>query len=118
MDVSGWIWILIPIAGIMAGVMREWIKVNARQRHLGASTSELEKEVAALQKEREAILDRLQNLEAIVVSQTWDAIHEKGLSPAERDLKIASRAHREIAAPDAEAVNRQRAEHLARRLQE
>ena len=111
------IWALIPIAGIMAGVMREWIKVNARQRHLGASTSELEKEVAAMKKEREAFLDRLQNLEAIVVSQTWDAVHDRSLPPAERDLGIASATHRETTAHDAEAVNRQRAEQLARRLQ-
>ena len=117
MQAWGMLWILIPIAGIMAGVLREWIKVNAAQRNLGASTGELEKEVAALQKEREVILDRLQNLEAIVVSQTWDALHDRGLTPAERDLKVASTVRREIAAPDSEAVNRQRAEQLARRLQ-
>ena len=113
---DAWV-ILIPIVAILAGVVREWIKVNARQRNLGASTHELEKEVGRLKKEREEILDRLQNLETIVVSQTWDAVHDKGLSSAERDLKIASRARREVAAPDAEAVNRQRAEQLARRLQ-
>ena len=110
-------WFLIPIVAILAGVIREWIKVNARQRNLGASTSELEGEVAALKSEREAIFDRLQNLEAIVVSQTWDVLHDKGLSPVERDLKLASTARREIAAPDAESANRQRAEQLARRLQ-
>jgi hypothetical protein len=111
------IWVLIPIAGIMAGVLREWIRVNAQQRNLGASTDELEKEVAVLKQEREGILDRLQNLEAIVVSQTWDALNDRGLPPAERDLKITSTVRREIAPPDTEALNRQRAEQLARRLQ-
>lgn len=109
-------WVLIPIVAILAGVFREWIKVRTRQRTLGASTSELEKEVASLRKEREAILDRLQNLEAIVVSQTWDAVNDRSLTPPERDLKVASTVRREIAAPASETVNQQRAEQLARRL--
>jgi outer membrane murein-binding lipoprotein Lpp len=110
-------WALVAVAAILAGVISEWFKVRTKQRHLGASTSELEREVDAMKKEREAILDRLQNLEAIVVSQTWDALHDKSLAPAERDLRVASTARHEIAAPDTESVNRQRAEQLARRLQ-
>jgi hypothetical protein len=70
-----------------------------------------------VKREREEILERLQNLEAIVVSQTWDALHDRGLSPAERELKVASTAHRELRAPDSSAANQQRAEQLARRLQ-
>jgi hypothetical protein len=112
-----WIWVLIPLAGILVKGFREWLKFKATQRQLGASTSDLEREMTVLRHERETILDRLQNLEAIVVSQTWDVLHDKGLSPAERDLKVASTVRREIAAPDAEAANRQRAEQLARRLQ-
>ncbi|HEX9943017.1 MAG TPA: hypothetical protein VGG03_13445 [Thermoanaerobaculia bacterium] len=111
------LWVLIPIVGILAGVLREWIKVRAKQRDLGASTREVERELAAMRNEREAILDRLQNLEAIVVSQTWDALHDRGLSPAERDLKVASTARRELRAPDSASANQQRAEQLARRLQ-
>ena len=109
-------WVLIPVVAILAGVIRDWFKVRARQRSLGASTSELEREVAALQKEREAILDRLQNLEAIVVSQTWDAVNDRSLPPPERDLRVTSTVRREIAAPSTEAVNQQRAEQLAQRL--
>lgn len=113
-----WIWVLIPLAGIFVKGFREWLKFKATQRELGTSTSDLEREMALLRKERETILDRLQNLEAIVVSQTWDALHDKGLSPVERELKVASTARREIAAPDdSETANRQRAEQLARRLQ-
>jgi len=113
-------WILIPIVAIIAGVIRDSFRMRNRQKSLGASTTELEKDVAALTKEREAILDRLQNLEAIVVSQTWDAVHDKALSPPERELRVASAVRREVAATEAanaEAVNRQRAEQLARRLQ-
>jgi hypothetical protein len=112
-----WIWVLIPVTAIVMKTVREWLRFKATQRQLGASTSELENEVSALKREREAVLERLQNLEAIVVSQTWDALNEKGLPQAERELKIASVVRREVAAPDAEALNRQRAEQLARRLQ-
>ena len=109
-------WVLIPVAAILAGVLRDWVRMRAKQKSLGASTSELEQEVTALQREREAILDRLQNLEAIVVSQTWDAVNDRSLPPPERELKVASTVRREIAAPSAESMNQQRAEQLARRL--
>lgn len=112
-----WIWVLIPLAAIVMKTVREWLRFKATQRQLGASTGDLEREVATLKSERSAILDRLQNLEAIVVSQTWDVLHDKGLSPAERELKVASTVRREIAAPDTESANRQRAEQLAQRLQ-
>ena len=112
-----WVWVLIPLAAIVMKTVREWLRFKATQRQLGASTSDLEREVAALKSEREAIVDRLQNLEAIVVSQTWDVLHDKGLAPAERELRVAATARREMAAPDAESANRQRAEQLARRLQ-
>jgi hypothetical protein len=112
-----WIWVLIPVTAIVMKTVREWLRFKATQRQLGTSTGELEREVDVLKREREVILDRLQNLEAIVVSQTWNVLHDKGLSPVERDLKLASTARREIAAPDAESANRQRAEQLARRLQ-
>ena len=112
-----WIWVLIPVTAIVMKTVREWLRFKATQRQLGTSTGELEREVDVLKREREVILDRLQNLEAIVVSQTWNVLHDKGLAPVERDLKLASTARHEIAAPDAEAVNRQRAEQLARRLQ-
>jgi hypothetical protein len=83
----------------------------------GTGRRELEQEMTSLKRERDAMLDRLQNLEAIVVSQTWDVLQDKGLPPAERELKIASTVRREIAAPNTETLNRQRAEQLARRLQ-
>jgi len=111
-----WVWVLIPVTAIVMKTVREWLRFKATQRQLGVSTGDLEREVAVLKKDREAMLDRLQNLEAIVVSQTWDVVHDKSLPPVERELKIASTVRREIA-PDNESANRQRAEQLARRLQ-
>lgn len=110
-------WVLIPIVAILAGVVTEWLKVRGRQQVLGASTRELDQELEQMRKEQAVLRERVQNLEAIVVSQTWDAVNSRGLSEAERELKIASTARRELAAPEPEAVNQQRAEQLARRLQ-
>lgn len=109
-------WVLIPLAGIAAGVFREFMRVRVRQQSLGTSTHGLAKEVATLKGENAALLDRIQNLEAIVVSQTWDVIHDKGLSATERDLKISSTSRRELAEPARETANQQAAEQLARRL--
>jgi hypothetical protein len=111
-----WIWILIPLAGIGVKMFKEWLKFKAQQRVLGASTSDLEKDVTALQKENAALNERLQNLEAIVVSQTWDVLHDKALPPADREIRVATVAHRELAPPDRAAADQQRAAQLARRL--
>jgi len=110
-------WILIPIVAIVAANFRRWATYQAKQRQLGASTTELEKEVAALTQANTQLGERVQNLETIVVSQTWGALHDRGLTPAEREVKVAAAAHREMAPDDAAAANQQRAEQLARRLQ-
>jgi hypothetical protein len=112
-----WIWVLIPIAAIITKAFRSWLVFQSTQRQLGTSTHDLEREVASLRQTNETVLERLQNLEAIVVSQTWDALHAPGLTPVERDLRVASVARRELQAPDATAANQQRAEQLAQRLQ-
>jgi hypothetical protein len=113
-----WIWVpLIAIAAMATRAFRSWLRFQATQRQLGASTHDLEREVASLRQTHETVLERLQNLEAIVVSQTWEALHDHGLTPPERDLKVASVARRELKAPDALAANQQRAEQLAHRLQ-
>jgi hypothetical protein len=109
-------WILVPIVAILAANIRRLLTFQAKQRQMGASTSELEKEVAALTKARAELTERVQNLETIVVSQTWGALQERGLSPAERELKVATVAHREMGPPDSAAANQQRAEQLANRL--
>jgi hypothetical protein len=112
-----WIWVLIPIAAIVTRAFRSWLSFQATQRQLGTSTHDLEREVASLRQTHETVLERLQNLEAIVVSQTWDALHDHGLTLPERELKVAAAARRELKAPDASAANQQRAEQLAQRLQ-
>jgi hypothetical protein len=110
------IWVLIPIVAIVAGTFKEYMKMRAEQRQLGTSTDQLEKTVAELQSRERELLDRVQNLEAIVVSQTWDVLHDKGLVAPERERKLESVVRREVQEPDPATLARQQAEQLARRL--
>ena len=110
--------VLIPIVAILAGTItgtiKTWMKLKAGQRSLGASNQELERDVAALRKDRESLLARLENLEAIVVSQTWDAIHDVSLPPPDRERRVASAVRREL--EPSVPSNQQRAQELAGRL--
>jgi hypothetical protein len=110
------LWVLIPIVAIVAGTFKEYMKMRAEQRQLGTSADELEKTVAALQSRERELLDRVQNLEAIVVSQTWDVLHDQRLSAPEREQRLESVVRREVQGPDPETLARQQAEQLARRL--
>lgn len=103
------IWVLIPIVAILSGVLKTWV----RQRALGASNVELEKEIEGIRRERASLLERLQNLEAIVVSQTWEVLHDR-TPPAEKERRVETAAHREFgpAGPN----DQQRAGQLAQRL--
>jgi len=108
-------WVIIPVIAILAGTFKTWVRVRAQQQVLGASNRELEREVAEIRRERTDLLQRLENLEAIVVSQTWEVVHDNSLPPVEKEHRVASTVRREIApvAPNYQ----QRAEQLARRLQ-
>ncbi len=109
-----WIWVLIPLAGILTGAFREWLKFKEKQQSLGASAHELEAVVDALTDELVASKRRIRNLEAIVTSQMWDAIHDDGLTAPERDRALAeARASLDLPEeePDAEKVAK-----MARRL--
>ncbi|MES1241182.1 MAG: hypothetical protein ABUT39_06135 [Acidobacteriota bacterium] len=112
---TSFVWVLIPITAILSGVIREWIKVRSTQQSLGTSNEHLEKTVSELRAREQELARRLENLEAIVVSQTWDAVTDRSLPPAEKELRVASAAHREMPPPPP-VPDSQRAETLARRL--
>lgn len=107
----------IPITAILGGVVTDALKLRAKQRVLGASNNELEKTAAELKRTNEQLAHRIENLETIVVSRTWNAVHEPGLSEPERQHQVAAAVRHEIPPPPQEDVNRQRAEQLARQLQ-
>jgi seryl-tRNA synthetase len=113
---ANWIWILIPLAGIFAGMWKELLKFRAQGNRLGDSAKELERDLAALKTERAALVQRIENLEAIVVSQTWGAVHDRSLPEPVREQHVAATAHRELGTP-AGLSDQQRAQLLAQRLQ-
>jgi hypothetical protein len=113
---GSWIWVLIPLAGIFAGMWKELLKARAQGIRLGSSTKDLELEVAALKTERAALLERVENLEAIVVSQTWGAVQDKTVPEPVREQHVAAVAHRELGRGTG-LSDQQRAEILAQRLQ-
>lgn len=107
-------WMIFPIFGMLMGMFKQWMRFKERQNQLGTSTNNLEKLVAELRERDRVMAERIENLEAIVVSQTWDVVQDKTLSPVEKELRLASAAHRELAPPP--VPDSQKAEVLARRL--
>ena len=113
---AAWIWVLIPLTAILAGAFKDYVKIRARQQALGTSNRELEKVVEDLRQTNRQLAQRVENLETIVVSQTWNTLNDPQLSDAERQRRLAAAVPREVHAPATEDLNRQRAEQLARRL--
>lgn len=111
---SVFVWMLIPILGILAGMFKEWLKFREKQNQLGTSTENLEKLFADFREREQALVERIENLEAIVVSQTWDVVQDRTLSAVEREHRLASVAQREMPPPP--VPDSHKAEVLARRL--
>ena len=111
---AAWIWILIPIAGILVGAFSEWLKFKEKQAKLGSSTSELEKTVVVQLQAIEAAQRRIENLEAIVTSQVWDTMHDEALPKAEQQRALAQ-ARLQLEPPD-EPSDADRVAQIARRL--
>ena len=105
---GAWIWVLIPLAGILMGAFSEWLKFKAKQAKLGTSTAELEHNLSEQQQALETAQRRIENLEAIVTSQMWDAVHDETLPEAEKQRALTqARIHLEPPEPsDAERVAR------------
>lgn len=73
----------IPILGILLAGYKEWLKFKSKHRELGTSTREVEDRIRALhehldriEEERDALRERVQNLETIVTSEAWIAQHD------------------------------------------
>lgn len=120
-------WILIPLAGILAGAFKEWLQFKQTQNQLGTSTEKLEKKVNVLEKALEnseaqsaLLVERIQNLETIVTSQEWDTLDGhllKSTSEASKDTENKSPLLAEqIDPPEDESASMNKAARLARRL--
>lgn len=110
-----WWIVIIVLASLALGGFTEWLKFKGKQEKLGASTSELESELQDLKetlREREqrqqALERRIQNLETIVTSESWDVL----IADDEREV-LTSGARLELPEDDATT---EKAERIARRL--
>ena len=114
-------WVWIPIVAILAGTFKEWLKFKESQRQLGSSTRELEtlvasmkSEIAAAGEREKALVERIQNLEAIVTSEAWDAVHDPALAaPPHAELLDGIRSHLLLTEEEPDVM---KAERMARRL--
>ncbi len=118
---AAWIWVLIPIVAILVGGFSEWLKFKEKQSKLGTSAHELEKTVAVLQgalaqveQRAQTLVERVQNLETIVTSQTWDALHDPSLPPPQKERALAQ-SQRRLELPK-EPSDEQKAARLAQQL--
>jgi len=110
----------IPILGIALAGYKEWLKFKSKHRELGTSTREVEQRIEGLQdrlahleQERDALQERVQNLETIVTSEAWIAKHDDSAEPS--PLKEGGT----LELPEHEDSSQSDAEHtaeLARRL--
>lgn len=108
-------WVVIPIVAILAKVAKEWIRLRTSQQALGSSSRETERAVSELKRQREELQRRVENLEAIVASQTWNVIQDRSVPEPVREQRIVATAQHELRS-DQEAINAQRIEQVAQRL--
>lgn len=110
-------WILLIFAGMGYGAFEEWLEFKKEQRKLGASTEAVGEDLEALreewQEERARLTRRVEHLEAIVTSQTWDALHDDAL-PEGSAVPVYPEAPR-LDATDI-VSDAERAERLAQRI--
>ena len=118
-----YLWILIPLAGIAAGVIQDYLKFKEKTRRLGTSTDDLERTVVALRQEletvrseRDEMIRRVENLETLVTSRVWHAVSDDRLSEDERQAEVARARTQMRPEPPPEPTPREKAERLARRM--
>jgi nucleoside-triphosphatase THEP1 len=69
-----WIWVLIPLAAILAGVMKRWLDIKERQ--IAAVTSESAEKAAQYAAQTERLEQRVRVLERIVTDKGIDVADE------------------------------------------
>jgi hypothetical protein len=106
----------IPIIAIVSKTATKWMALRAEQRALGTSTHDLERKVEILERANAEAAQRIENLEAIVVSQTWNVLGKTELPEAVHQHQLAAATHQDLRTPVTEDLNRRRAADLAGRL--
>ena len=64
---ASWIWVLIPLAAIFAGVMKHWLSLKERQ--IEAISQQSEEQAARYRAQTERLEERMRVLERIVTDK-------------------------------------------------
>ena len=72
--IASWIWVLIPLAAIMAGVMKKWLSIKERQ--IDAMTSQAAEKAAQYAAQTERLEQRVRVLERIATDKGIDVADE------------------------------------------
>jgi nucleoside-triphosphatase THEP1 len=72
--VASWIWVLIPLAAILAGVMKRWFDLKERQ--IAAVTTESAEKAAQYAAHTDRLEQRVRVLERIVTDKGIDVADE------------------------------------------
>ena len=72
--IASWIWVLIPLAAIAAGVMHKWLKLKERQ--IDAVTTQSAEKAAQYAAHTERLEQRVRVLERIVTDKGIDVADE------------------------------------------
>jgi len=72
--IASWIWVLIPLAAILAGVMKRWLDIKEKQ--LQAVTRDSEEQAARYRAQTERLEKRMRVLERIVTDKGIDVSDE------------------------------------------
>ena len=72
--VASWIWVLIPIAAIFAGVLKHWLAL--KDRKLDAATHEAADKAARYSAQTERLEQRVRVLERIITDKGFEVSDE------------------------------------------
>ena len=72
--IATWIWVLIPLAAILAGVMKRWLDLKERQ--IAAVTTESAEKAAQYAAHTDRLEQRVRVLERIVTDKGIDVADE------------------------------------------
>jgi hypothetical protein len=67
---ASWIWVLIPITAILAGVLKHWLKIKERQLEMTSQAAE------RFEAQNHRLEDRVQVLERIITDRGMQVSEE------------------------------------------
>lgn len=76
--IATWIWVLIPLAAIAAGLVRKWLTI--KEREIEAATADAERHAVQSQKleQRVRVLERIITDRGFAVSEEIDRLRDDG----------------------------------------